>query len=112
MLYKERKYLNGLATISFASTLLRAVHWCSWLLTYRHVIESRPFSQIHHFVINLRYEKLFLLETEHGEQPLNAVKGTVAVYSENHTKHTNTLRGQNSKFQYVKTSGTYSNNLA
>jgi hypothetical protein len=31
------------------------------------------------------------------------------VYSENHTKHTNTLCGQNAGFWYVKTGGKYSN---
>jgi hypothetical protein len=34
---------------------------------------------------------------------------TVAVYCENHTEHTNTLRGQNVEFFYVKAGGTYSN---
>jgi hypothetical protein len=37
---------------------------------------------------------------------------TVTVYCENHTKHTNTLPGQNSEFQYVKEGGTYSNRWA
>jgi hypothetical protein len=32
---------------------------------------------------------------------------TVAVYCENRTEHTNTLRGQNAEFWYVKASGTY-----
>jgi hypothetical protein len=32
---------------------------------------------------------------------------TVAVYSENHTGHTDTLCGQNSGFQYVEAGGTY-----
>jgi hypothetical protein len=32
---------------------------------------------------------------------------TVAVYCENHTEHTDTLRGQNAEFRYVKASGTY-----
>jgi hypothetical protein len=30
---------------------------------------------------------------------------TVAVYCENHTEHTNTLRGQNAEFLYVKAGG-------
>jgi hypothetical protein len=34
---------------------------------------------------------------------------TVAVYCENHTEHTNTLCGQNVAFNYVKSSGAYSN---
>jgi hypothetical protein len=34
---------------------------------------------------------------------------TIAVYCENHTEHTNTLRGQNAKFYYVKAAGIYSN---
>jgi hypothetical protein len=37
---------------------------------------------------------------------------TVAVYCENHTKHTNTLCGQNVEFQYFKENGTYSNHWA
>jgi hypothetical protein len=37
---------------------------------------------------------------------------TVAVYCENHMEHTNTLRGQNAEFWYVKTSGTYNNHRA
>jgi hypothetical protein len=37
---------------------------------------------------------------------------TVAVYCENHTEHTNTLRGQNVEFWYVKAGGTYSNHWA
>jgi hypothetical protein len=34
---------------------------------------------------------------------------TVAVYCENHTEHTNTLRGQNAEFWYIKAVGTYTN---
>jgi hypothetical protein len=34
---------------------------------------------------------------------------TVAVYCENHTEHTNTLRGQNAESYYVKEIGTYDN---
>jgi hypothetical protein len=34
---------------------------------------------------------------------------TVAVYSVNHTEHTNTLCGQNVKSWYVKAGGLYSN---
>jgi hypothetical protein len=34
---------------------------------------------------------------------------TVALYSENHTEHTNTLCGQNAEFQFVKAGGTYTN---
>jgi hypothetical protein len=30
------------------------------------------------------------------------------VYCENHTEHTNTLRGQNAEFSYVKAGGIYS----
>jgi hypothetical protein len=37
---------------------------------------------------------------------------TVAVYCENHTEHTDTLRGQNAEFWYVKASGTFSNHWA
>jgi hypothetical protein len=37
---------------------------------------------------------------------------TVAVYCENHTEHTDTLRGQNAEFWYVKESGIYSNEWA
>jgi hypothetical protein len=35
---------------------------------------------------------------------------TVAVYCENHTKHTDTLCGQNAEFLCVKAVGTYTNN--
>jgi hypothetical protein len=35
----------------------------------------------------------------------------IAVYYENHTEHINTLCGQNAKFWYVKSCGTYSNGL-
>jgi hypothetical protein len=35
---------------------------------------------------------------------------TVADYCENHTEHTNTLRGQNAVFWYVKVGGTDSSN--
>jgi hypothetical protein len=34
------------------------------------------------------------------------------VYCENHTEHTNTLRGQNAEFYYVKAGGIYSNHSA
>jgi hypothetical protein len=34
------------------------------------------------------------------------------VYCENHMKHTNTLRGQNAEFYYVKAGGIYSNHSA
>jgi hypothetical protein len=37
---------------------------------------------------------------------------TTAVYCENHTEHTNKLRGQNAEFQYVKAGGIYSNHSA
>jgi hypothetical protein len=33
----------------------------------------------------------------------------IVVYCENHTKHTNTLCGQNAEFYYVKAGGIYSN---
>ena len=36
----------------------------------------------------------------------------MAVCSEIHTKHTNTVCGQNVEFVYVKPSGTYSNHWA
>jgi hypothetical protein len=36
----------------------------------------------------------------------------VTVYCDNNTEHANTLRGQNSEYQYVKAGGTYSNRLA
>jgi hypothetical protein len=35
---------------------------------------------------------------------------TVAVYCENHTEHTDTLRGQNA--EYVEAGGTYNNHRA
>jgi hypothetical protein len=34
------------------------------------------------------------------------------VYCENHTEHTNTLRGQNAEFLYVTVGGIYSNDSA
>jgi hypothetical protein len=34
---------------------------------------------------------------------------TVAVYCENPTKHTNSLRGQNADLSYVKAGGIYNN---
>jgi hypothetical protein len=37
---------------------------------------------------------------------------TISVYCENHTKHTNTLRGQTAEFQCDKAGGTYSNHAA
>jgi hypothetical protein len=37
---------------------------------------------------------------------------TVAAYCENHTKHTNTLSGQNAEFSYVKAGGKYSDHCA
>jgi hypothetical protein len=37
---------------------------------------------------------------------------TVAVYCENHTEHTNILRGQNAESWCVKEGGTYSNHWA
>jgi hypothetical protein len=37
---------------------------------------------------------------------------TVAVYCENHTERTHTVRGQNAEFGYVKAGGTYSNHSA
>jgi hypothetical protein len=37
---------------------------------------------------------------------------TIAVYCENHTEHTNTLRGQNAEFYYVKAGRIYSNHSA
>jgi hypothetical protein len=37
---------------------------------------------------------------------------TIAVYCENRTKHTNTLRGQNAEFYCVKAGGIYSNHSA
>jgi hypothetical protein len=37
---------------------------------------------------------------------------TVAVYCENHREHTNTLRGQNGEFWYVKAGSIYSNHSA
>jgi hypothetical protein len=45
------------------------------------------------------------------DQPVIAGE-TVAVYSENHTEHTNTLGGQNAEFWYVKAGGTYCDRLA
>jgi hypothetical protein len=37
---------------------------------------------------------------------------TVAVYCENHMEHTDTLRGQNAEFWYVKAGGAYSDHWA
>jgi hypothetical protein len=37
---------------------------------------------------------------------------TAAVYFENHTEHTNTLCGQNSRAKHVKAGGTYTNHWA
>jgi hypothetical protein len=37
---------------------------------------------------------------------------TIDIYCENHTEHTNTLRGQNAEFEYVKAGGIYSNHSA
>jgi hypothetical protein len=34
---------------------------------------------------------------------------TVVVYCESHTEHTDTMRGQNAEFRYVKAGGTYTN---
>jgi hypothetical protein len=39
---------------------------------------------------------------------LTLFKEIIAVYSENHTKHINTLRGKNAELVFVKTAGTYS----
>jgi hypothetical protein len=36
---------------------------------------------------------------------------TVAVYCENHTEHTDTLRGQNAEFLNIKADGTYSHRV-
>jgi hypothetical protein len=36
------------------------------------------------------------------------LRETIAVYSENHMKHTNTLYGQNAEIYYVKADGAYS----
>jgi hypothetical protein len=36
-------------------------------------------------------------------------RGTVAVYCENHTEHTNALCGQNAEFWDVKAGGAYMN---
>jgi hypothetical protein len=43
---------------------------------------------------------------------LTLFRETVAVYSENHTEHANTLCGQNAVFCCVKAGGTYSNHKA
>jgi hypothetical protein len=37
------------------------------------------------------------------------LRETSDVYCENHTEHTNTLRGQNAEFLYAKEGGIYSN---
>jgi hypothetical protein len=37
---------------------------------------------------------------------------TVAVYCENHIKHTDTLCGQNAEFWYIKAGGAYSDRWA
>jgi hypothetical protein len=39
-------------------------------------------------------------------------RGIIAVYSENHTKHTNTLCGQNTELLSVKEGGVYSYHCA
>jgi hypothetical protein len=53
------------------------------------------------------------LETEYvyATKPnwLMLFRETVAVYCENHMKHTNILHGQRAEFQYFRTGGTHSN---
>jgi hypothetical protein len=54
----------------------------------------------------------FFPQREHNVSPLqillvNAVKEIIIVYSENHTKHINTLCGQNAEVLNVKVGGTY-----
>jgi hypothetical protein len=49
------------------------------------------------------------LRNHTNNQPVNAVRETVAVYCENHTEHTDTVCGQDAEFWYVKTGGAYSN---
>jgi RecB family endonuclease NucS len=39
-------------------------------------------------------------------------KETVAVCSENHTEHTNTFRGQNTKIIIIKAGGMYDNHAS
>jgi hypothetical protein len=39
-------------------------------------------------------------------------KVTATPYCDNHTKHTDTLYGQNAEFWFVKEGGTYSNHWA
>jgi hypothetical protein len=46
------------------------------------------------------------MRLHYKDQLVNAVYGTIAVYFENHTKHTNTLCGQNAELLNVKASGT------
>jgi hypothetical protein len=58
--------------------------------------DSVSTSQETHYVTTTKPNRLMLF----GE--------TVAVYCENHTEHTDTLRGQNAEFWYVKAGGTYS----
>jgi hypothetical protein len=41
------------------------------------------------------------------DQLVNVVYGIIAVYSENHTKHINTLDGQHAALLNVKAGGTY-----
>jgi hypothetical protein len=60
-------------------------------------------SYIYRFSSHLTGNSLRLICKHHP------VKEKVGVYCESHTKHTNTLCGQNAEFLYVKVSDTYSN---
>jgi hypothetical protein len=61
-------------------------------MTYKNSVRT---SQETHYVPATKTNRLMLF------------RETVAVYSENHTEHTNTLCGQNA--EYLKASGTYIN---
>jgi hypothetical protein len=50
-----------------------------------------------------------ILRLDYKVNRLMLFGGTVAVYCENHTEHTDTLFGQNAEFYYVKAGGIYSN---
>jgi hypothetical protein len=54
----------------------------------------------------------FVPSTKHVTSPLKRSAGyclakQLAIYCENHTKHTNVLCGHSAEFKYVKAGGTY-----
>jgi hypothetical protein len=67
--------------------------WAEWRdFIYKNSVRT---SQETHYVSATETSRLMLF----GE--------TVAVYCENHTEHTNTLRGQNSELNNIKSGGIY-----